>query len=169
VNTSATGSPPLTRRASELKVGDPAPPFELEDTEGRLRRLTDFTGCWVVLYFYPRDNTPGCTAEACAFRDSRRRLARRGATVLGVSGDSVASHARFAARHDLSFPLLSDASHAVSRAYGVWKEKTLYGRKSMGIERSTFVIDPEGRLRNIYRKVRVDGHVEEILNTLSSR
>jgi peroxiredoxin Q/BCP len=159
----------MTRRPPELVVGDAAPPFALEGADGNLYRLEDYAGRWVVLYFYPRDNTPGCTAEACAFRDSRGRLTRRRAVVLGISTDSVASHARFADRHGLDFPLLSDPAHEVSRAYGVWTEKTLYGRKSMGIERSTFLIDPKGKLRNIYRKVRVDGHVEEVLKALSSR
>jgi peroxiredoxin Q/BCP len=157
------------RPKTELALGDPAPPFALQDADGKVHRLEDYSGRWVVLYFYPRDNTPGCTAEACAFRDARSRIVRRKAVVLGVSADSASSHARFRDRFDLGFPLLSDPTHEVSAAYGVWKEKVLYGKRSLGVERSTFVIDPKGVVRNIYRKVRVDGPVEEVLEAIPSR
>lgn len=158
----------MTTKRRELEVGDPAPAFELTSGDGAVHRLRDYSGRWVVLYFYPRDNTSGCTREACDFRDARSLLVRRKAAVLGVSADSVASHAKFQSRHDLGFPLLSDPDLAVCRAYGVWQEKSLYGRKSMGIVRSTFVIDPSQSLRNIYRNVRVKGHVEEVVDFLAS-
>lgn len=154
---------------SELAVKDPAPAFALLAGDGTMHRLQDYAGHWLVLYFYPRDNTPGCTEEACDFRDARPLFSRRNTRVLGVSADSVASHARFQAKYGLGFPLLADPDAAVSRAYGVWQEKTLYGRKSMGIVRTTFVIDPDQVLRNIYRKVRVSGHVEEIVDFLKSQ
>ena len=153
----------------KLEPGVKAPAFTLKDGEGKGHRLRDYAGQWVVLYFYPRDNTPGCTREACDFRDARPRLARRNVAVLGVSADSAASHEKFAARFKLNFPLLVDGDGKVSRAYGVWQEKSLYGRKSYGIVRSTFLVDPEGKLRKIYRKVRVQGHVEEVVDFLKTQ
>jgi peroxiredoxin Q/BCP len=134
--------------AKELKPGDKAPAFTLET---------------VVLFFYPKDLTPGCTQEACDFRDSLARLKKKGAVVVGVSKDSVEKHRKFIAKHDLTFPLLADVEGKVCEAYGVWKEKALYGRKYMGIERTTFIISPEGRVQCIFAKVKVKGHVDEVL------
>jgi peroxiredoxin Q/BCP len=149
-----------------IAEGQPAPELGLQDDAGRSVRLADFRGRPVVLYFYPKDDTPGCTREACAFRDRRDELARRGATVLGVSPDGVASHARFRDKHGLDFPLLADPDHRVAEAYGAWRQKTLYGRKSIGIQRSTFLIDGDGVVRRVWRKVQVDGHDGEVLAAL---
>ncbi len=148
--------------------GGRAPEFGLDSTLGRKIRLKDYRGDrWVVLYFYPRDNTSGCTAEACDFRDQWVEFDRVGATVLGVSPDSIASHQAFAERHQLPFPLLSDPDKTALQAYGVWKEKSLYGRKFMGVERSTFLISPEGKIVQAWRKVKVPGHVAAVLKTLN--
>lgn len=143
--------------------GDPAPPFDLPACpEGRIK-LSQFKGKKnVVLYFYPRDDTPGCTREACAFRDSLAAFEADDTVVLGVSTDSVSSHAKFADKFELPFPLLSDEDHAVAERYGVWTEKNMYGRKSMGIQRATFLIDKSGRIAAVWPKVTVDGHVEEV-------
>lgn len=149
-----------------VEIGKAAPDFRLQSSGGRERTLQDFHGRWVVLYFYPRDNTPGCTTEACAFRDNSAVLAEKRAVVLGVSCDSLKSHAGFIAKFNLPFELLSDPDHAVAEVYGVWKEKSMYGKKVMGIERSTFLVDPEGKLRREWRKVKVDGHAIEVLNAL---
>ena len=149
-----------------LKVGDPAPDFAVETDGGGTLRLADMRGQRVVLYFYPRDNTPGCTTEACDFRDAMPRFADKNAVILGVSTDSVQSHDRFKAKHDLPFPLLSDSDRAIAEAYGTWREKSLYGKKFMGMVRSTFVIDEQGIIAAVYDKVRVKGHVEALLDTL---
>jgi thioredoxin-dependent peroxiredoxin len=145
-----------------LKEGDKAPAFTLEDDTGKKVSLKDFKGKSVILFFYPKDLTPGCTREACDFRDSLAQLGKRGAVVLGVSKDSVASHQKFKAKHELTFPLLADVEGKACEAYGVWKEKKLYGRKFMGIERTTFLIGPDGRIRKVFSKVRVDGHVDAV-------
>ena len=150
-----------------LKVGDKAPDFTLSDQNDSSVRLSDFKGQWIVLYFYPKDNTPGCTREACSFRDNWSILKKKGAVVLGVSGDSVASHGKFAGKYELPFTLLSDEKREVLKKYGVWKEKSLYGKKFMGIERTTFLIDKEGTITHVFPKVKVDGHVEEVLAALS--
>jgi thioredoxin-dependent peroxiredoxin len=153
--------------ALELKSGDKAPPFELSDESGKAVSLADFKGKKVVLYFYPKDNTGGCTKEACIFRDGLARLGEAGAPiVLGVSADSVESHRKFKEKQQLNFPLLSDPVRKVLEAYGVWKEKTMYGRKFMGIVRSTFLIDEKGKIIRVFSKVKVDGHLEEILKAL---
>ncbi len=149
-----------------LQVGDPAPAFRLCADDGSTMRLSDVRGKWVVLYFYPKDDTPGCTKEACSFRDERSRLTAAGAVVLGVSGDPVASHRRFVEKFHLTFPLLSDPDFAVCKTYGVYKQKSMYGRTYWGIERTTFIIDPQGRMAAIFPKVSVDGHTEEVLNAL---
>jgi peroxiredoxin Q/BCP len=149
-----------------IEAGDPAPDFTLADDRGEEVRLSSFRGRPVVLYFYPKDDTPGCTKEACAFRDRQAELAARGAVVLGVSPDGVASHARFRDKFGLNFPLLADPDHRVADAYGAWREKNLYGRKSMGIQRSTFLIDADGVVRRAWPKVNVDGHDDEVLAAL---
>lgn len=149
-----------------VDAGKAAPAFSLEASNGKTVKLADLAGKWVVLYFYPKDDTPGCTREACSFRDNYKRLEALGAVVLGVSGDDLKSHDKFVHKYDLPFLLLSDPDHAVATKYGVWKEKNMYGRKVMGIERSTFLIDPEGRIVRVWRKVKVEGHVDEILDEL---
>lgn len=153
---------------STLAVGMKAPGFRAQTDEGKELSLADLRGKKVVLYFYPRDNTPGCTREACAFRDGLAQLKRQGAVVLGVSTDPVASHLGFKEKFKLNFPLLSDARKEIVQAYGVWKEKSLYGRKTMGLERTTFVIDEEGKVLKVFPKVQVDGHFEEVLEALKS-
>jgi peroxiredoxin Q/BCP len=146
-----------------LREGQPAPDFSLRDAEGNSVRLADLRGKKVVLYFYPKDDTPGCTKEACSFRDQYSRFDDRGVVILGVSPDDEASHATFAARYSLPFRLLADPGAQVATAYGVWKEKNNYGKTSMGVERTTFLIDEQGNVRKIYPKVQVDGHIEEVL------
>ncbi|MEK6755248.1 MAG: thioredoxin-dependent thiol peroxidase [Bacteroidota bacterium] len=147
-------------------VGDKAPDFKLPTGDGKRLSLKDFRGKKVVLYFYPKDNTSGCTKEACSFRDNFPALKKKGAVVIGVSADSVASHGKFAAKHDLTFPLLSDEEKDVIKSYGVWKEKSLYGKKYMGIERTTFVIDEKGVIGHIFPRVKVEGHTKEVLEAL---
>jgi peroxiredoxin Q/BCP len=152
--------------SQDLAPGEKAPDFSLPDQTGKTISLKDFKGRQVVLYFYPKDDTPGCTKEACGFRDAIRRITKAGAVVLGVSLDGKESHQKFIKKHDLPFSLLSDEDAAVSKAFGVYKQKNMYGKKFWGIERSTFLIDPTGRLKSIFRKVKVDGHTEEVLNAL---
>lgn len=149
-----------------LKVGDAAPDFKLPSGDGSIHSLSDFRGKKVILYFYPKDDTPGCTKEACAFRDSRSLLTKKGAVVIGVSVDSLDSHKKFAEKYNLPFMLLSDEGKKVVKAYGAWKKKSLYGREYMGTERTTMIIDERGKIIRIFPKVKVDGHVEEILNVL---
>ncbi len=149
-----------------LKAGDKAPAFVLRDGDETEVRLSDLKGKKVVLYFYPKDDTSGCTKEACDFEANRNELRKRGAVVLGVSADSATSHAAFAEKFGLSFPLLSDPDRTVIKAYGVWKKKSMYGRTYMGIERTTFIIDEKGTIRRIFPKVKVPGHVAEILEAL---
>lgn len=146
--------------------GQPAPDFELPDDQGNIVRLRDLRGQTVVLYMYPKDQTPGCTAQACDFRDNLARIQAAGAVVLGLSPDSVASHKRFKEKYGLTFPLLSDEGGAVASRYGAWVQKSLFGRKFMGIERSTFIIDGGGILRKAFRKVKVRGHVDQVLRAL---
>ena len=148
--------------------GAPAPDLALSNARGETIRLSDLRGRTVVLYFYPKDDTPGCTKEACGFRDNMARLTDLGVTVIGVSPDSPASHAKFAAKYDLPFDLLSDPDHEAATAYGVWVEKSMYGKTYMGIERSTFVIDGDGILRKEFRKVKVPGHVDEVIAALQA-
>jgi thioredoxin-dependent peroxiredoxin len=149
-----------------LKPGSKAPSFELLSDEGKKVSLKDFAGKKVVLYFYPRDNTPGCTKEACSFSENSQRLKKAGAVVLGISADSVDSHQRFKQKYNLGFPLLSDPDKEVIGKYGVWKEKKMYGKKMMGIERTTFIIDEQGKIARVFPKVKVDGHTEEVLKAL---
>jgi peroxiredoxin Q/BCP len=148
-----------------VEVGKPCPDVALETEHGPMR-ISDWRGHPLVLYFYPRDMSPGCTNEACDFRDHYAAFQRLGATVVGVSPDSLASHARFVAKHQLPFVLASDPDGSAAKAFGVWKEKTLYGKKSMGIERSTFVVDGDGIVRAVFRRVRVPGHVERVLDVV---
>ena len=147
-------------------VGQPAPAFSLKTTGGESVNLSDFLGKRVVLYFYPKDDTPGCTKEACAFQEGRARFEKRNTVVLGVSGDDAASHERFAKKFHLAFALLSDPGYAVCEAYGVYKQKLLYGRTFLGIERTTFLIDERGRISRVFPRVKVDGHLDDILQTL---
>jgi peroxiredoxin Q/BCP len=149
-----------------LKVGDEAPDFNLPTGGGKRLGLRDLKGKKVVLYFYPKDNTSGCTKEACSFQENLSAFRKKGAVVIGVSADSVASHAKFAEKYDLAFPLLSDESKDIMKSYAVWKEKSMYGRKYMGIERTTFIIDEQGVITHIFPKVKVEGHSEEILKAL---
>ncbi|MGB2867126.1 MAG: thioredoxin-dependent thiol peroxidase [Bacteroidota bacterium] len=149
-----------------LETGDRAPEFSLPTGDGSMLHLKDFRGKKVVLYFYPKDDTPGCTKEACSFEENLSVLKRKGAVVLGVSADSTASHEKFANKYHLSFPLLSDEKKEIVKAYGVWKERSLYGRKFMGIERTTFIIDEKGKIQNVFEKVKVDGHTQEVLKAL---
>lgn len=150
-----------------LKPGDRAPAFKLQSDQGETVSLKDLSGKTVVLYFYPKDMTSGCTQEACDFRDSFSQLKKKGIVVLGVSKDSVDSHVKFKEKYKLPFDLLSDAEGKACEAYGVWKEKSMYGRKYMGIERTTFVISPAGKISRIFPKVKVKGHVEEVLEAAS--
>jgi peroxiredoxin Q/BCP len=154
--------------AKELEVGDKAPAVFLPDQSGERVSLKDFTGKQVVLYFYPKDDTPGCTKESCDFRDSITPIKKAGAVVLGVSFDSQESHQKFIKKFTLPFTLLSDEDKVAAKAYGVYKEKNMYGKKYWGIERSTFVIDQTGMVKAVFRKVKVDGHVDDVLAALKS-
>ena len=154
--------------AKSLAEGDKPPSFTLESDGGKKVSLKDFAGKPTVLYFYPKDDTPGCTTEAVGFTAASAAFKKAGATVIGVSKDSVASHDKFKKKHDLSLILASDPDGKVIESYGSWVEKSMYGRKYMGIDRSTFLIDAKGRLAKIWRKVRVPGHVEEVLAAVKS-
>jgi peroxiredoxin Q/BCP len=146
-----------------LEAGDKAPEFKAASDTGKTVSLKDLRGKKIILYFYPKDNTPGCTQEACDFRDSLARFDEKNVVVLGISPDSVESHRKFKAKFELPFPLLADEDHKIAEAYGAWGEKSLYGRKFMGIIRSTFVIDEKGRISAVYGKVKVTGHVDQLL------
>ena len=149
-----------------LKAGDPAPDFEAVLDNGGTVSLSHFKGKNVVLYFYPKDNTPGCTREACDFRDNISSLEEKNTVVLGVSPDSVKSHQKFKDKFDLPFPLISDEAKDVAQAFGVWREKKMYGKTRMGIVRSTFIIGPDGLIYKAYDSVKVAGHVEDIIASL---
>jgi peroxiredoxin Q/BCP len=150
----------------KLTVGSKAPDFSLPDGSGGTVSLKLLKGKTVILYFYPKDNTSGCTQEACDFRDNIKVIAKKGGVVVGVSADSVASHKKFADKFELPFPLASDEKKELVKKYGVWKEKSMYGRKFMGIERTTFVIDGGGIITHIFPKVKVGGHVDELVALL---
>lgn len=154
---------------ADLKIGNKAPDFTLNDADGNKVKLSDFQGKKVVLYFYPKDNTSGCIKEACAFRDSMDDFATADTVIIGVSPDSEKSHQNFRAKHDLPFILLADPDKKAAIKYGVWKEKTMYGKTHMGIERSTFFIDAKGKLAEAWRKVKVDGHVDIVLDLAKSQ
>jgi peroxiredoxin Q/BCP len=154
--------------AKELEVGGKAPALSLSDQSGDRVSLKDFMGKQVVLYFYPKDDTPGCTTESCDFRDASAPIKKAGAVILGVSLDGKESHQKFIKKFDLPFTLLSDEDATVSKAYGCYKEKNMYGRKYWGIERSTFVIDQAGKLKAIFRKVKVTSHVDEVIAVLTA-
>jgi peroxiredoxin Q/BCP len=155
--------------AITLEAGDRAPAFALRDQDGQTHRLKDYAGRTVVLYFYPRDDTPGCTKEACSFRDEHAAITGEGAAVLGVSTDDAESHQRFRVKHDLPFPLLVDEDARVATSYGAWGEKTLYGRKSIGMTRSTFIIGPDGRLLRVWKRAKAAGHGEVVRKALTER
>lgn len=149
-----------------IEAGQKAPAFTLTADDGSKVRLADLKGSPVVLYFYPRDDTPGCTREACSFRDQKAALKKLGARVLGVSTDSVESHEKFRDKFELNFPLLADPDHKVAEKFGVWREKNMYGKKSMGIQRSTFLIDADGKVAKVWKAVKVDGHDGQVIAAL---
>jgi peroxiredoxin Q/BCP len=149
-----------------LKEGDRAPEFSVEDDSGKTVRLKDFKGHPLVVYFYPRADTPGCTIEACAFRDGITDFKKLKTPIVGVSPDTVEAQAKFKKKFDLPFPLLADADHKIAEGYGVWKEKNMYGKKSMGVERTTFILDAEGKIVKIFPRVKVDGHADAVLAAL---
>ncbi len=150
-----------------IVIGQPAPDFTAATNDGDIK-LSDLRGSAVVLFFYPKDNTPGCTKEACGFRDVRGELAARGATVIGVSKDSLKSHARFSEKFNLGFPLISDPDLGILEAYGAWGEKKLYGKTFLGVIRTTVLIDAQGVIRQIWPKVKVDGHVDAVLEAIDA-
>lgn len=163
-DTSPSGQVPKASPARNTpKIGDPAPAFDLPGDDGQRHALAGLKGRRFALFFYPRDSTPGCTTEACDFRDRHAALLAAGVQVLGVSGDDLKSHAKFRSKHALPFPLLSDAGNAVASAYGAFGEKTLYGRVSQGIIRSTFLVGPDGRIEAVWSPVKVNGHAEAVL------
>jgi thioredoxin-dependent peroxiredoxin len=149
-----------------IEAGELAPNFNLMSDRGKKVKLSQFKGQPVVLYFYPRDNTPGCTKQACALRDRQVDLEKFGATVLGVSTDSVESHAKFRDDHKMNFTLLVAEDNQVAEAYGAWREKNMYGKKSMGIQRSTFLIDGAGKVVKVWKRVQVEGHDQQVLDSL---
>jgi peroxiredoxin Q/BCP len=151
-----------------VEAGKPAPDFTLLDQHGKKVTLSRLKGSPIVLYFYPKDDTPGCTKEACAFRDAFADYEKAGAKILGVSPDAPESHTKFIKKFDLPFTLLADTEHKVCDSYGVWKEKNMYGRKSMGVERTTFVIDARGVVQRIFPRVRVDGHSDAVLEAVKA-
>jgi peroxiredoxin Q/BCP len=151
---------------SLVDVGKKAPAFSLKDQSGKTHSLADYAGKPVVLYFYPKDDTPGCTAESCSFRDNLPRFKTSKAVVLGASILDEKSKAKFAAKYNLNFPLLADPDHEVAERYGVWQEKSRYGRKYMGIVRTTYLIGPDGNVARRWDKVNVDGHAEEVLTAV---
>jgi peroxiredoxin Q/BCP len=149
-----------------IEEGKPAPDFELESDSGEAVKLSDFRGRPVVLYFYPKDDTPGCTTEACEFRDAYGVFRERGAEVLGVSPDDVTSHGKFKSKYELPFTLLADPDHEVAEKYGVWVERNSYGKKSMGIKRSTFIIDKDGNIARAMLGIKPAGHADQVLGSL---
>lgn len=153
--------------ADWIEPGRKAPAFTLTADDGSKVRLANLAGSPVVLYFYPKDDTPGCTKEACVFRDLQSEMKKRGAKVLGVSPDDVASHAKFRDKYRLNFPLLADVDHQVAEKYGAWREKNMHGKKSMGVQRSTYLINAEGKVAQVWKRVQVDGHGQQVLAALN--
>lgn len=149
-----------------FKIGNKAPAFSLDNQDGVRMKLSDFAGSWLVLYFYPKDNTSGCTLEAVDFTAALKDFKKLNAAVVGVSPDSVKSHQNFCTKHNLGVTLLSDPDHTMLEKYGVWKEKSMYGRKYMGVERTTVLIDPESIVRRVWEKVKVEGHVDDVKKSL---
>lgn len=149
-----------------LKIGSAAPEIKLQDDQDQPFRLSTLKGQRVVLYFYPKADTPGCTKESCEFRDAGAKFGKKGTVIVGVSPDTPAAQAKFKAKYKLPFPLLADAEHKAAEAYGVWKEKSMYGRTYMGVERSTFVIGVDGKIEAIYAKVKPEGHAASVLEAL---
>lgn len=152
----------------ELHLGQTAPEFSLLDQLGQQHRLSDYFGRWVILYFYPKDDTPGCTTEACGMRDTLPHFDNSQATVLGISTDTVTSHAKFAQKFQLNFPILADTDKLVSQQYGVWQTKSMFGKKYMGIVRTTFIISPNGQIVKIYPDVKPDHHAQQVLTDLQN-
>ena len=151
-----------------IEAASKAPAFSLKSTDGSTIKLTDLKGKNVVLYFYPKDDTPGCTKESCAFRDRLSEIQKLGAVVLGVSADDVASHKKFTDKYSLNFPLLADIDHKIAEKYGAWREKNMYGKVSMGIQRSTFLIGADGVVVKVWKKVSVDGHDQQVIEALKA-
>ncbi|MBP6822799.1 MAG: thioredoxin-dependent thiol peroxidase [Acidobacteria bacterium] len=167
--TKAAKSPaPDSADSKLLKVGAKAPAFSLTNTDGKTVKLSDFKGKKVALYFYPKDMTPGCTTEACGFRDDYSELKKRGVEVLGVSGDEQKSHQKFTEKYSLPFTLLSDPTHEMMEKYGAWGEKTLYGRKYMGVLRITYIIDEAGRIARVFEKVKTATHSKDVISAVDS-
>lgn len=154
---------------AKLNVGDMAPDFTGHTQDGETLTLADLKGSRTVLYFYPKDNTSGCTLEAKSLRDGKAELAERGYRIIGVSPDSERSHQNFCAKHDLNFTLLADTDHSICEAFGVWAEKSMYGRKYMGVVRTTFLLDEEGRITHIFNKVKTAEHYQQIVNELDKK
>lgn len=151
-----------------MEVGKKAPAFSLKDQKGNTHKLSDYLGKWVLLYFYPKDDTPGCTKEACSFRDSWAELKKQKAVVLGVSGDSVESHGKFSKKYNLKFPILADEKRKVLEKYGAVKEKSMFGKTFLGIQRMSFLINPEGKIEKIYKTVKPAIHAEQVLKDLKN-
>lgn len=164
----AKKSAPAAESAGFVDVGQPAPAFALADQSGKTHALKDFAGKWVVLYFYPKDDTSGCTAEACAFNDGLPKFKASDAVILGVSPDDTKSHAKFVEKYGLKFTLLADPEKKTLQDYGVWREKSMYGRKYMGVERTTYLIDPKGKVAFRWNKVKVTDHAAEVLAQLAA-
>lgn len=152
-----------------IEVGEKAPTFSLKNTEGKTVKLSDYKGKKVVLFFYPKDMTPGCTKEACGFRDDYAQLKKRDVEIIGVSADDQSSHEKFTEKYSLPFTLLSDSDHEVMTKYGAWGEKNMYGKKVIGVIRSTVVIDEEGRIIHIFKRVKTDTHSQDVLKVLDKK
>lgn len=152
--------------ADWLEVGAKMPAFTLADDTGKKVKSSSWAGAPLVIYFYPKDDTPGCTKQACAFRDASNSLWELGATVVGISCDPAESHAKFRDKYSLNFPLLCDVDHSVAEKFGAWREKNMYGKKSMGVQRSTFLIDAKGKVAKTWKRVQVEGHADQVLEAL---